>query len=104
MKKQPITKYEKRLIMTNTYYHTLIDHESTSRFMSYYALANRYLHKHLPSYPIDMLLDLIYDWTIRTFNDGTCYISNRNPSEVINKCKEYGINLEDIKNLQGYIN
>lgn len=104
MRKQKITKYEKRLIVTNAYYHTLIDNESISRFMSYYALVDRYLHKHLPSYPINTLLDLTYEWTIRTFDDGMCYITNRNPSEVINKCKEYGINLDDIKNLQGYIN
>lgn len=39
-----------------------------------------------------------------TFHDGSRHPLRRNPSDVINKCKEYGINLDDIKNLQGYIN
>ena len=105
MKKQKMTKYEKRLIMANIYHHVLIERKKPeSRYYDYDVIASEYIHKHLPFYRTHVLLDLTWDWMIRTFNDCMCYISNRNPSEVINKCKEYGINLDDIKNLQGYIN
>lgn len=104
MKLQHITKYEKRLIIMNVYYYAIMDNKSRKTASTYYTLAYRYMCKHLPSYPIEALIDLAYDWTIRTFNDGTCYILNRNPSDVLIKCEEYGINLDDIKNLQGYIN
>lgn len=88
----------------NVYYYAIMDNKSRKTASTYYTLAYRYMCKHLPSYPIEALIDLAYDWTIRTFNDGTCYILNRNPSDVLIKCEEYGINLDDIKNLQGYIN
>lgn len=88
----------------NVYYYAIIWYKSQNKPLTYYALAYRYMCKHLPSYPIEALIDLAYDWTLRTFNNGMYYILHRNPSEILNKCKEYGINLDDIKNLQGYIN
>lgn len=99
-----MTKYEKRLIATNAYYYALMYNKSSSKAWSYYALVDRYLCKHLPSYSTDAIVDLVYSWTIQTFNHDMCYILHRNPMDVINQCNQYGINLEDIKNLQGYIN
>ena len=100
MKEQKMTKYEKRLIMTNIYYHVLIErNKPRGKYYGYDVLASEYIHKHLPSYITHTLLDLTWDWMIITFNDGSRHPLRRNPSDVINKCKEYGINLDDIKNL-----
>lgn len=105
MKKQAMTKYKKRLIVTNIYHHVLIEYSNPEgRCYGYDMVASIYIHKHLPSYNTYALLDLVYDWIMITFNDGSRHPLRRNPSDVINKCKEYGINLDDIKNLQGYIN
>lgn len=104
MKKQKMTKYEKRLIMTNIYYHVLIEYKKPEgRYYGYDVIASEYIHKHLPFYRTHVLLDLTWDWT-KTLNSDLCGILTRNPLDVINKCNQYGINLDDIKNLQGYIN
>ena len=105
MKKQHITKYEKRLIMANIYYYILVKFNTPhDRPYSYDNLASEYVQQHLPSYNIHVLIDLTWDWMQMTFKNIHCSIFRLNPSKVINKCKEYGINLDDIKNLQGYIN
>ena len=105
MKKQKMTKYEKRLIMTNIYYHVLIEYSKPEgRYDGYDVIASEYIYKHLPFYHTQVLLDLTWDWMMMTFNDGSCLQLDRNPLDVINKCNQYGINLDDIKNLQGYIN
>lgn len=105
MKKQKMTKYEKRLIMTNIYYHVLIEcNKPESRHYGYDVIASEYIHKHLPFYRTHILLDLTWDWMMMTFNGDACYLAHIQPSFVVLKCKEYGINLDDIKNLQGYIN
>lgn len=104
MKKQKMTKYEKRLIMTNIYHHVLIEYKKPEgKYYGYDVIAIEYIHKHLPFYHTHVLLDLTWDW-MKTFNGNLCGILTRNPLDVINKCNQYGINLDDIKNLQGYIN
>lgn len=105
MKKQQMTKYEKRLIMTNIYYYVLIKFNTPhNRPYSYDRLASEYVQQHLPLYNVHVLIDLTWNWMQMTFNNMHYHIFHLNPSVVINKCKEYGINLDDIKNLQGYIN
>ena len=105
MKKQKMTKYEKRLIMTNIYHHVLIEYKKPEgKYYGYDVIAIKYIHKHLPFYHTQVLLDLTWDWMMMTFNDGSCHPIHRHPLDVINKCNQYGINLDDIKNLQGYIN
>ena len=105
MKQQKMTKYEKRLIMANIYHHVLIERKKPDgRYYGYDVIASEYIHKHLPFYHTQVLLDLTWDWMVNTFNGGFCFTLDRNPLDVINKCNQYGINLDDIKNLQGYIN
>lgn len=106
MQKQKITKYNKRLIMTNIYYNILIECNKNPKniYYGYDELASEYLYTHLPSCATYSLLRLTWRWIVTAFNNDDCHILYRNPMKVINKCKEYGINLEDIKNLKGYIN
>lgn len=105
MKNQKMTKYEKRLIMTNIYHHVLIEYKKPeSRYYGYDVIASDYIHKHLPFYRTHTLLDLTWDWMMMTFNGGIFHPLELHPLDVIDKCNQYGINLEDIKNLQGYIN
>ena len=106
MKKQKITKYTKRLIMANIYYNILIECRQNSEkiYCGYNKLARDYVYKHLPLCNAYTLTRLTWRWIRTSFNNDGWNILYQNPSEVINKCKEYGINLDDIKNLQGYIN
>lgn len=105
MKKQKITKYEKRLMMTNIYHHVLIEYNKPKNiYYGYDELASEYLYTHLPSCATYALVRVTWRWIVTAFNNDNCHMLYRNPLDVINKCKEYGINLDDIKNLQGYIN